>query len=75
MRLIPPDGPPSLLLQIEERVRRTTHDRIRGLTVAEEGGRVVLRGHTRTRHTKQLALHAALEMLSGDGFRECITVG
>lgn len=75
MRLSDPEVAPALLAQIEERVRRTTHDRIRGLSVAHEGGRVVLRGHSRTRHAKQLALHAALEMVAGNGVRECITVG
>jgi hypothetical protein len=64
----------SLLREIEARVRRTTHGRIRGLSVEEVGGQVVVRGQAPSRHAKQLALQAALELVSGDGFRECITV-
>lgn len=65
----------SLLRLIEERVRRTTHGRIRDLSVAEEDGRVVLRGEVPSWHARQLALHAALECISeDDSLRECLTV-
>ncbi len=60
---------------IEQRVRLTTSDRVRDLMVAEEGGRVLLKGRAPSRHTKQLALHAALEFLSGDELVEQIEVG
>jgi hypothetical protein len=64
----------ALLKEIEARVKRTTHGRIRNLSVEEVGGKVVVRGHAPSRHAKQLALQAALEFVSGDGFSECITV-
>ncbi len=65
----------TLLQRIEDSVRQTTYGRIRDLSVEEEEGRVVLRGQVPSRHTKQLALHAVLQLVSGDRFRECITVG
>jgi hypothetical protein len=65
----------SLLEEVEARVRRTTYGRIRNLKVEDVDGRVVVRGCVPSRHTKQLALYAALELLSGDRFRECITIG
>lgn len=60
--------------QVAELVRRYTHGRIRNLEVEESLGRVEVRGEVRTRHSKQLALQAALEMLSGDRLRERIVV-
>jgi hypothetical protein len=60
--------------QVAEQVRRSTHGRIRNLAVREDGGRVVVTGEVRTWHAKQLALQGALELLSGDRFREQITV-
>ena len=74
MHVRPSVSQASLLHEIEAEVRRTTHGRIRNLSVAEEGGQVVVRGHAPSRHAKQLALQAALEFVSGDGFRELITV-
>lgn len=68
-------GSPTLLERIESSVRVSTSDRVRELVVEEVDGRVVLSGRAPNRHTKQLALHAALELISGDGFRECIVVG
>jgi len=65
----------SLTEQVETRVRKSTHGRIRDLTVVEIQGRVVLRGHVPSHHTKQLALHGALELLSSDCFSANITVG
>jgi hypothetical protein len=65
----------TLLQEIEARVRQTTSDRVRGLLVEEIDGRVVLSGRVPSRYTKQLALHAALELISsGDRFRERIVV-
>jgi hypothetical protein len=75
MQVTPPLNGLPLLKEIEARVRRTTYGRIRDLTVEDVGGRVVVRGRVPSRHTKQLALQAALELVSGDQFRECITVG
>ena len=65
----------ALLRQIEARVRETTYGRIRGLCVQDEDGQVVIRGRVPSHHAKQLALQAALELVSGEGFRDCITVG
>ncbi len=60
--------------QVAERVRRYTYGRIRNLSVEESKGKVVVSGEVRTWHSKQLALQAALELLSGDRFRERIVV-
>ena len=49
--------------------------RIRDLAVEEVQGRVVVRGQVPSHHTKQLALHAALELVSSDRFSANITVG
>lgn len=71
-----PTSGSALIKEVETRVRQTTHGRIRGLAVEEVQGRVVLRGQVPSQHTKQLALHAALQLLSGD--RLCcalLTVG
>ena len=65
----------ALTEQVETRVRQATHDRIRGLSVEEVRGRVVIRGSSATYHTKQLALHGALEVLAGDRLSAEITVG
>jgi hypothetical protein len=64
-----------LLQQIEARVRNTTSNRVRDLLVEQADGGVVLRGQVRTRHTKQLALHAALELLPVGSLRDQIVVG
>jgi hypothetical protein len=65
----------NLLQQIEARVRDTTCNRVRDLLVEQIEGGVVVRGQVRTRHTKQLALHAALELLPGDSLSDEIVVG
>jgi len=65
----------TLTEQVETRVRKLTHGRIRNLRVEEVQGRVVVRGHVPSHHTKQLALQGALELLSGDRFTAKITVG
>lgn len=64
----------TLAQQVESRVRESTHGRIRNLKVEEVQGRVVVRGQAPSHHTKQLALHGALELLSGDRFSALITV-
>ena len=64
----------SLAEQVETKVRQWTHGRIRNLVVEESMGRVVVTGQVSTRHTKQLAMQGALELLSGECFRENITV-
>lgn len=64
-----------LAQEVESHVRLYTHGRIRNLVVEEdEGGLVLVSGEVRTWHAKQLALQGALELLSGDQFREQITV-
>lgn len=75
MRHTPREGRSRLVQDIEARVRQTTHGRIRDLAVEEVQGRVVIRGQVPSHHTRQLALHAALEFLPGDRCRSCITVG
>ena len=66
---------PLLIQQIKDKVRETTSNRVSGLHVEEIDGRVVVSGRVPTRHTKQLALHAALQLLNPDHFGERITVG
>lgn len=64
-----------LVRTIEDRVRQTTHGRIRDLVVEEVRGEVVVRGQVPSHHTRQLALQGALESLSGKSLRACIEVG
>jgi hypothetical protein len=64
----------ALTALVEIRVRETTHDRIRDLSVEEDQGRVVIRGQATTQHARQMALHGAHELLSGDCLRAEITV-
>ncbi len=75
MRNLPRDGRSSLVQDVENRVRENTHGRIRGLAVEEVHGWVEIRGQVPSHHTRQLALHAALQLLPGDRCRSCITVG
>jgi hypothetical protein len=65
----------TLTEMVENRVRESTHGRIRNLEVEEVQGRVVIRGNVPSHHTRQLALHGMLEMLSIDRFCPFITVG
>lgn len=67
--------PSTLVQQIEARVRHNTSNRVRGLAVEADEDGVVVRGQVRTRHTKQLALYAALEFLPGGSLRDQIVVG
>jgi hypothetical protein len=69
------DAGPSLAQQVEAKVLQLTHGRIRNLVVTEDQGQVIVSGWVPSRHAKQLALHGALEILSGDCFCENITVG
>jgi hypothetical protein len=69
------DARPSLAQQVEAKVRQLTHGRIRNLLVWEEQGQVIVSGQVPSRHAKQLAMHGALELLSGECFSEKITVG
>ena len=64
----------SLADRVETKVRQLTHGRIRNLVVEEVRGQVVVSGQVASRHTKQLAMHGALELLSGEMFAEKITV-
>lgn len=65
----------SLAQQVEAKIRQLTHGRIRNLVVKEQEGQVIVSGQVPSRHAKQLAMHGALEILSGDCFSENITVG
>jgi hypothetical protein len=66
---------PSLAQRVESKVRQISYGRIRNLVVEEIQGLVVVSGQAPSRHVKQLALHGALELLSGDCFAERITIG
>jgi len=66
---------PTLAERVEKKIRQSTHGRIRNLVVEEIQGQVVVSGQAPSHHAKQLALHGALELLSGDRFAERITVG
>jgi hypothetical protein len=65
---------PSLLQMVEAHVLKWTHNRIRNLSVTEEEGRYLVCGQVPSHHTKQLALHGALELLSSEQFSSDITV-
>ncbi len=66
--------PISLAEQVATHIHQYTHGRIRNLVVEESQGTVMVSGEVRSWHAKQLALQGALELLSGDRFREHITV-
>ena len=66
--------PASLIDRVAARVRESTHNRIRNLSVEEVQGRFVVGGEVASQHMKQLALHGALELLSGDQFASEIVV-
>ena len=65
----------SLAEQITARVLKSTHGRIRNLSVEDNRGHVVVRGQVPSHHTRQLALHGALELLASDRCSAMITVG
>ena len=65
---------PTLAQRIESRVRQFTHGRIHNLVVEEIQGQVIISGQAPSRHTKQLALQGALELLSSEQFAERITI-
>jgi hypothetical protein len=68
-------GAPSLAHKVEQVLRQTTHGRIRDLAVEEVQGQVVVRGHAPSHHMRQVALHAALELVESERFRSLLTVG
>ena len=70
-----PDNRTTLAQLVETRIRQSTHGRIRDLHVEEIQGQMVVRGNVPSHHTKQLALHGALELLSSERFASEITVG
>lgn len=65
----------SLIQQVAERIKRTTHGRIRDLLVEEIKGMVVIRGRVPSHYSRQLALHGALELLPSERCRAEIRVG
>jgi hypothetical protein len=75
MALDGPNAGASLVQRVETKVRQLTHGRIRNLLVQEVEGQVIVSGQAPSRHAKQLALHGALELLSGERFAENITIG
>ena len=64
----------ALMETIEARVRQSTHNRIRNLSVEEVQGRFVVGGQVASQHMKQLALHGALEVLDSEQFASKIVV-
>ena len=70
-----PEARLTLAQQVEKRIRQSTYGRVRDLLVEEVQGRVVVSGQVPSYHTKQLALHGLLQLLSGDRFSNRITVG
>jgi hypothetical protein len=69
-----PSAPSPLIEKVEESLKRSTHGRIRDLTVEEVQGHVVVRGQAPSHHLRQIALHAALQLVASDRFRSMITV-
>ncbi|WP_422926471.1 hypothetical protein [Singulisphaera sp. PoT] len=69
------DHEPTLSERVESRIRESTYGRIRNLSVEEVAGRLVVRGRAPSHHTRQLALHGVLQLLSGDRLHEKIVVG
>jgi hypothetical protein len=65
----------NLVRKVKSQVLQSTYGRIRNLEVEEVHGRVEVRGRVPSHHTKQLALHGALEVLSGERFLSKIVVG
>lgn len=65
----------SLSQLVASRIRQSTHNRIRDLEVEEKQGCVVVRGCVPSHHTRQLALHGALEIVACDRFSSEIRVG
>ncbi|MDX2036857.1 MAG: hypothetical protein SFX72_09410 [Isosphaeraceae bacterium] len=61
--------------EVETRVRQSTYGRIRNLRVEEVEGLYRVLGQVPSHHTKQLALHGALELIGADRFADGITVG
>jgi hypothetical protein len=51
-----------LALRIEGSIERRACGRIRDLHVVMSENRIILQGHTRTNHAKQLAQEAALDL-------------
>jgi hypothetical protein len=51
--------------RLERHIERTACGRVSDLHVARCGDDVILRGHCRTYHAKQLVLQAALDMFDG----------
>jgi hypothetical protein len=60
--------------ELERSIYEKTYGRIRNLSVLEQQGRIVVRGHVPSHHTRQLALHAALDVLPGNRLSAQITV-
>ena len=50
---------------IERQIDRAARGRIRDLHVVYSDEEIILRGHSRTHHAKQLALQAVLDLVDG----------
>lgn len=51
---------------IRERIRNLLHDRVRDLNVETDGDGIVISGRCANFHTKQLAQHAALDVMNNE---------
>jgi hypothetical protein len=58
-------GPLELAQYIEGHVNRVANGRIRDLHVVYSEDRIILQGHSRTYHVKQLAHQAVLDLTDG----------
>ena len=67
--------PQELVRSIEQRVLFRTHGRVHRLIVELCDQLVVLHGNTKTYYAKQLAQHAALELLGNRALVNAIEVG
>jgi len=68
------EGNLTLAQVIRRRILQSTYGRIRDLSVEEDGGRVIVRGQVNCHHLRELALHAALELLDRDRVSARISV-
>ena len=59
---------------IRDRIRARLNERIRDLDVAASGASIVISGRCETFHTKQLAQHAALDVMNDEPLENRIEV-
>lgn len=66
--------PSALCLAVRERIRERLKDRVRDLDVATCEGGIVISGRCANYHTKQLAQHAALDVMNNEPLENRIEV-